>query len=49
MSNNNSLMNKIKGHPGFLPFWKGNISTDNQAKPADGDAKQKQGGGQGEG
>ena len=44
-----ALMNKIKGHPGFLPFWKGNTGTENQAKPKDGEAKQKQGGGQGEG
>ena len=38
---NENLMSKIKGHPGFLPFWKSNVNTANQAKSSDDDAKQK--------
>lgn len=45
----NSTMNKIKGHPGFIPFWKANVSTASQAKSKEDGDKEKQGGGQGEG
>ena len=43
-----SLTQQIKGHPGFLPFWKSGVKT--EQKPDNNNAQaSKQGGGKGEG